>query len=264
MQASHTLERSVQANVTPTRDPASTIDRLGPALRPLTHSLGRQDWRHLCFLHWPAAPEAVRPLLPPGLELDLHRGRAWLSVVPFECRRTRVAALPRVKLHDFLEVTVRTYVLRDGVPGVFYFSLDANSRLAVWAARSLGGLAFRRAKIAMAVEGHHVSIQAKRLTGTRPILRARLTLGTSQALSAPGTVEHFLLERYAWYVRRLGQVWRGRIHHAPLLWRPAHLLEIDDELVHSAGLPGYAFPPPLAHYVAGADVELFAPTRCGR
>ena len=97
----------------------------------------RQRWRRLGFLHWTVEPEAIKSLLPPGLELDTWDGLAYVGIVPFTIRGTRPAFLPAVPgVLSFHEVNVRTYVHHEsGEPGVWFFSLDAASRLAVWGAR---------------------------------------------------------------------------------------------------------------------------------
>src|SRR5690606_9486240 len=88
------------------------------------------------FAHWPVAPSLLRPLVPAGLELDTFDGSAWIGVVPFGMARVRPRFVPPVPLLSrFLELNVRTYVTAGGKGGVWFFSLDANSRLAVRGAR---------------------------------------------------------------------------------------------------------------------------------
>lgn len=157
---------------------------------------------------------------------------------------------------------MRTYVHCNGVPGVYFFSLDASSPLASMLGRFASGLPYHAAAIDLAQDGETLTWTSARTSGFKPKLRAKLKLGEGEALCVPGSLDHFLLERYVLYVRRLGSVWRGRIHHAPLLARPVEVRALDDELVSAAGLPGYGYLPPLAHYVAGADVGFFGPERC--
>lgn len=236
-------------------------DRLAPARRPDKKVVAWQDWRNLLFLHWPVAPQAIQPLLPQGVELDLYRGRAWVSIVPFEGRRSRLAGLGAGLSLDFLEINVRTYVICNGVPGVYFFSLDASSHLAVAFSRVAVGLPYNFATVENVVQGKQVEYRSVRQSSHRPAFEARAQIGDAIGLSRPGTLDHFLLERYVLFVKRLGGVYSTRIHHAPLLARQAVVTHVDDELIPAAGMPGHAYPAPLAHFVAGADVEFFAPER---
>ena len=54
--------------------------------------MGGQTWEHLLFAHWRADPAAMAGILPPGLELDLCQGRAWLAITPFRLHGLRHAA----------------------------------------------------------------------------------------------------------------------------------------------------------------------------
>ncbi len=236
-------------------------DRLAPARRPDKRTVAWQEWRNLLFMHWPVAAKDIQPLLPRGVELDLFRGQAWVSIVPFEGRRSRLAGIGVGFSLDFLEINVRTYVHCNGVPGVFVLSLDASSHVAVAFSRVVVGLPFSFASIEMVVEGREVEYRSTRQASHRPTLQARAQIGEAIGLSRPGTLEHFLLERYVLFVRRLGAVYATRIHHAPLLARRAVITELRDELIPAAGLPGHAYTPPVAQFVAGADVEFFAPER---
>jgi uncharacterized protein YqjF (DUF2071 family) len=88
-------------------------------------------WHDLLFLHWPVRPELIRPLIPRGLELDTFDGSAWLGVVPFRMTGVRLRCIPQFAGMAFPEINVRTYVKAGGKSGVWFFSLDATSRLAV-------------------------------------------------------------------------------------------------------------------------------------
>jgi uncharacterized protein len=107
------------------------------------------SWQELLFAHWPFRAEVMRERIaaacggwPGGLELDLYEGDAWLSIVPFRMARVGLRFWPTpLGPHTFPELNVRTYVTAKDPhtgqprPGVFFFSLDAASPLAVFAAR---------------------------------------------------------------------------------------------------------------------------------
>ncbi len=125
----------------------------------------RQVWRHLGFLHWPIASTAIAPLLPPGLEVDTFDGVAYVGVVPFTIPLSRTPQLGLPVAPAFHELNLRTYVHRDGRdPGVWFFSLDAASRLAVAGARLGYHLPYFHARIAMEIsDGPSISYSSRRL-----------------------------------------------------------------------------------------------------
>ena len=117
------------------------IDRIAPTRRPAGTAAGFQRWRSLLFLHWPVPVEVLRSLIPAELDLDLHDGVAYVGVVPFAMQGIRPWWCPEALAFNFLETNVRTYVLNGGKPGVYFFSLDANSRAAVFAGTHGMGIA---------------------------------------------------------------------------------------------------------------------------
>ena len=243
-----------------------TIDRLAPTRRPAARPVGYQRWRSLLFLHWPVSVEALRPLVPAGLTIDVHDGLAYVGLTPFVMRGVRPSLLPEALAFNFLETNVRTYVHVGGRdPGVYFFSLDAASRIAVVAARVTFGLPYYHARMRLARRDGTsalrgvIEYRSRRLSGTRPRLAVRYGLGEYLGPSVPGTLEYFLLERYVLFVERRGRLWRGQVHHAPYPAQVARVLDLHDELVAAAGLPQPSGPPPLVHYAAGVDVEVFAP-----
>src|SRR5918911_1562788 len=97
-----------------------------------------QRWSNLLFIHRPAAVDLVRRLVPRSLELDLFNGAAWVSVTPFYLSHLRPRGLPALPwISEFPELNVRTYVTLGGKPGVYFFSLDAGSPVAVAGARAV-------------------------------------------------------------------------------------------------------------------------------
>jgi len=94
-------------------------------------------WRDLLFMHWRLPPELIAALVPPELELDTFDGAAWIGVVPFRMTDVGLRHLGRMPwVSSFAELNVRTYVKGGGKAGVWFFSLDAASRIAVRVARA--------------------------------------------------------------------------------------------------------------------------------
>src|SRR5579859_5771812 len=120
------------------------------AHRPWPLPAGRwvmaQNWHDLLFAHWPLPAAILRPHVPARLEIETFGGQAWLGVVPFRMSGVRLRGTPAVPwLSAFPELNVRTYVVADGKPGVWFFSLDAANPMAVAIARAWFHLPYFRA-----------------------------------------------------------------------------------------------------------------------
>ena len=197
----------------------------------------RQTWLDLCFLHWRCEPELLRPLVPPGLEVDTFDGSAWIGVVPFRMRAVtprRVPPLPGISA--FPELNLRTYVRAGDRPGVWFDSLDITKRLPVWVARTRFHLPYFRADMRCERDGEAVSYSSRRLDRGTATFEARYEPVGAVALSRPGTLEHFLTERYCLFAcSRRGRLVRGDIHHLPWPLQPARC-----ELVRNEWRPPFA------------------------
>lgn len=232
------------------------IDRLAPACRPPGAANGYQRWRSLLFLHWPVATEQLRQRVPNGLDLDLYNGRAYVGLVPFAMEGIRPHWFPEACALRFLEANVRTYVTCRGRPGVFFFSLDANSLLAVQTARMAWGLPYYFATMQLNEADGAISYTSqRRQSGAQ--LQVRYRVGAHLGPSMPGTLEHFFLERYLLFVTRGRRLLAGQVHHPPYPAQEVNIEEVQDELIAAAGLPAVTGLPEFAHFASGVDVEIF-------
>lgn len=247
--------------------PAVTDDeRLRVCQRPREAAVMRQLWRHLGFLHFAVDAAALAATLPPGLEVDLFDGVAYVGVVPFTIPLSRLPAVGLPLAPSFHELNVRTYVHRAGRdPGVWFFSLDAASRLAVLGARAAYGLPYFHAAMSMRVAGSgepRISYSSRRLSGSDA--RAAEFSGhygpTGPAAEArPGTLEFFLVERYllySWNGRRLST---ARVFHAPYPLQAAEA-EVTETVIAAAGL-SVSSPAACVHYARQVDVRIYRPRR---
>lgn len=245
------------------------IDRIAPTIRPNRLVVMHQTWRYVLFMHWSIPPERLRPLLPPGLELDLYRGEAYVGLVPFTMTGVRPVLTPSIPLvSSFHETNLRTYVHVGGRdPGVWFFSLDAASTLAVIGARAALGLPYFRARINMTVtpDESMVDYQLRRRWPGPNSASCDVRYGPRGPLSpaVPGTLDHFLLERYSLYTVVRGQLHRGRVHHAPWPVQGADVPMYEESIMAAAGIdrPDNS---PLLHYAREVRVEVFRPERVER
>ncbi len=234
------------------------LDRIAPTRRPEGPAAGTQRWTSLLFAHWAFPAEVVSPLVPPSLELDLWDGRAFVGLVPFAMESIRSSWMPRRAGLDFLETNVRTYVHHGGQPGVYFFSLEASSWLAVRVARLVWGLPYFHAQMSRSREGDAMTYHSLR-NGSEGALDASWTVGEALGASAPNTLEHFLLERYWLFSEKGGRLRKGQVHHTPYPAKRASIGHLRQTLLSAAGLPLGEEPPETLHFSEGVDVEVFGP-----
>ena len=235
--------------------------------RPLIH--GFQRWRALLFVHWEVPLEILRALVPEPLKIDTYLGKSYVGLVPFDIPEVRpVRALPPVPTASrFLETNLRTYVRLDDHPGVWFFSLDAQSTLAVLGARALFGLPYFRAEMTMMSDGVQTHYRSRRIWPGASELPANLDLryrvGDPLGPARPGTLEHFLVERYTLYARHplLGLV-RGQVRHQPYPLKRAEVMGLTESLTAAAGIQTLG--PRLSCWFSdGVDVDVSLPSRAG-
>jgi len=165
--------------------------------------------------------------------------------------------LPRLFALDFLETNLRLYVRHRGESGVLFLSLEAASWLAVEAARRGWGLPYFHADMSLQRSGPAITYATRRRSPRAPDLRAVYEPGASLGPSLPGSVEHFLLERYLLFVARGPTLLRGQVHHTPYPAQSALVQTFEQTLTDAAGLGPITSPAAYVHYSAGVDVEVF-------
>jgi uncharacterized protein YqjF (DUF2071 family) len=220
-------------------------------------------WTDLAFLHWPVAYDAIRPMVPTAFELGTFDGAAWVGITPFRMTGVRPRFGPPVPTtNDFLELNVRTYVRFRGRPGVYFFSLDAASRLAVVVARVATNLPYRYARMTQTRDGDDVVYTSSRRESSAPSaeFRARYRATGDVALSAPGSFEYWATERYSLFTIAGDSVLRLDIEHEPWALQP---VAVDIERNTMARAAGIELPdaPPRAHFSRSLDVVAHLPSR---
>jgi uncharacterized protein YqjF (DUF2071 family) len=223
-----------------------------------------QSWHDLLFAHWPLPETVLRPHIPASLAIDTFAGQGWLGVVPFRMSGVRLRDTPAVPwLSAFPELNVRTYVVANEKPGVWFFSLDAGNWLAVAIARAWFHLPYFRAR--MSCEERNGWIEYKCGRSHRGVPRGVLN-GRYRAIgevfsAVPGSLDHFLTERYCLYTAdKDGQVISGEIHHAPWPLQTAEAELISNTMPKAVGI--YLAPAePLLHFSKRQDVVVWQPRR---
>lgn len=224
----------------------------------MTHAL-RMRWTDLAFLHWQVPRDVIRALVPASLELDTYRDAAWIGVTPFRMTKVRpVFAFPIPTASDFPELNVRTYVRHGGRAGVYFFSLDAASWLAVIAARTATNLPYFNARISHKHDrGDVVYTSVRTHSGAPPAeLRARYRATGPAYRSELGGLDHWLTERYALFVvSRANRLTRLDIEHEPWPLQPA---SADIETNTMAEAAGISLPAAKPHALFSRQLDVVA------
>jgi uncharacterized protein YqjF (DUF2071 family) len=235
------------------------VDRLTIRSRPAGLRIQRQHWGKLLFIHQPIPAESLRRLIPDRLEIDTFEGQAWIGVVPFTMWGIRPSFTPAIPgLNAFHELNVRTYVHLDGVPGVWFLSLDAANIVAVRMARVLFHLPYFDANMELNQQDstiHYLSLRTHR--GAAPAeLETSWKFREDLAETQPGSLEFFLTERYCLYAAAGRRLFRCRIWHQPWPLRAAELLDYRSTMIESFGLKTLGGDP-LVHYAESLKVDVW-------
>ena len=234
---------------------ARSLRRVGHRPFPLSNSrwtLG-QTWEQTFWAHWPVPVPELRPLVPDDLEIEEHNGSAWLGIVFFRVRALRArGALPVPGISSFLQLNVRTYVRGpDGLPGVWFFSIDASSRLAALGVRRIYHVPAFHARMTLEPVGDWQEAECVRIGEPGRVFSGRYRAGGEAFHSEAGSLESFLTERY----RLFTADGRAEMHHDRWLLTPA---EAEIELASIAPL-ALGGAPRCCHFAFRQDALIWPP-----
>lgn len=221
-----------------------------------------QTWHDLLFAHWPVDAGTLRAIVPSEFPIDLFDGTAWLAVVPFRMTNVAPRGVPSLPwISAFPELNVRTYVRVGDKPGVYFFSLDAGSALAVQAARALLNLPYFTAEMTVLPSADSIEYHSDRAHGpTTATLAANYRPIGTPFQAARGSLEEFLTERYCLYnLDHRGAPYRLEIHHPPWPLQPAEATFARNTMAEAAGVP-LPDVKPLLHFSRRQDVVAWAPS----
>ncbi|MBI1880661.1 MAG: DUF2071 domain-containing protein, partial [Chloroflexi bacterium] len=206
---------------------------------------------HVLFMHWPIPAEHLRPLVPTQMELDTYDGQAWLSLIPLRMGSLHLRWLPPIPgTSTIIQVGLRTYIHVNHEPAIYYLTQYADNDLYIWVARYLFQLPYHKARMTFSpqqagfhFECHEPASGAEFVASYRPV--------GQPSPATPGSLEHFLLERYTLFSQSpAGKLYRGVVGHAP--W-PVQQIEVDIERNTIPSVMGLTLPPaaPLLHFSPG-------------
>ncbi|MBL8889173.1 MAG: DUF2071 domain-containing protein [Planctomycetaceae bacterium] len=248
-----------------------------PAVQTLhdRRTAGFQRWAGLTFVHWRLPAAQVQARLPKSLRVLEFDGSAWLGLVPFAMEKIRPWWSPPIPgVSWFLETNLRTYVVDEqGREGVWFFSLEADSWLAVTVARYLWHLPYWYSELHRDVSMGRDPSKTIRYNGFRRSDRevayeisVELPQPDQAEVATPGTLEFFLVERYRLFaLDRRERLRMGIVHHEPYRLSPVVAGTISESLTRSAGFSDLQAQSP-AHWAFswGVDVRVSPLTMVNR
>jgi uncharacterized protein YqjF (DUF2071 family) len=233
--------------------------------QPVRRAIMKQGWYDLAYIHYRYSVEEVASILPPGLEVDVCDGSAWVGLIPFSMRGIGVPGLPAVPyLGSFPEINVRTYVRRNGIPGVWFCSLDINRLLPVLVARTTYTLpyCFGKASNKRVGDELHTSVVRRWPRGSAS---TKIQLKILEPIIEPSPLEIFLSARWGLYTTtRSGNLRYAPISHPKWKLQRAEIISLDDSLIQAAG---FAVPraqingEPHVMFSSGVPVRVGLPKR---
>ena len=220
----------------------------------------RMTWIDLAFLHWRVPLDMLRPLVPAALAIDTYDGSAWVGIIPFEMRDVAPSGLPPIPTaSDFPELNVRTYVSHGGRSGVWFFSLDAGSWLAVMGARGAANLPYFHARMSCTRPGpDDVAYESERTHPGAPKADFRAWYRPTGPVftSQPNTFEHWCTDRLCLFsATREGGLQRLDIEHERWPLQPG----VADVVVNTmAAASGIALPAEKPHVLFSKQLDVTA------
>lgn len=210
-----------------------------------------QEWHDVRMMHWKVPVTLVEALLPEGLVLDTYEGGAWVSLFAFRVKKLRPRFLPPIPfLSSFNEINFRTYVIRDGRPGIYFFSVEADRLVPLMMARGLTGIPYVGSKMESGSNwflsrnrrhGYHINISYK----VNGVVKTEM-------------LDYWLTERHCLYQQEGTRLYRFDIHHRQ--WKLYQVALAVHSLDYRAGGIALAGDPSVKHYSKKIGVIIWGKT----
>ncbi len=231
-------------------------------VRPVGRSSLVQRWHDLAFLHWPAEPATIAPLLPAGTVPDTLDGVTYVGLIGFRMVKLGLLSGPGLPyLGTFCETNVRLYsVDGEGRRAVVFLSLDAERLLPVLAAQVLLRLPYKWSRMRLTRSGDVLDYTSRRRWPGPHAVQNRMRVRVGAPVTDPSPVEHFVTARWGLHTRAYGRTLHLPNEHPRWPLHRAELLHLDDALITATGLPAPAGPPTSVLYSPGVPVRFGTPS----
>jgi len=164
------------------------------------------QWENLIMANYAVEPQMLQPYLPKGVELDLYEGEAYVSLVGFMFKQSRIFNIPIPLMGTFEEINLRFYVKRKTAEGyrrgVVFINETVPYKPVAWLANKL----YKEHYIAIPTNNNIVIGEDTKLIQydwkmgqTWNHLEVKAI--TSQREMDRGSLEEFIFEHYFGYTR---------------------------------------------------------------
>ena len=206
-----------------------------------------QEWNRALFFHWKVDAIALKQFIPDHLELDLFNNEAYISLVAFTMEQIRPRFLPAFSpISNFDEINLRTYVVRDGVAGVYFLNIEAGKILSVALSKMLSGLPYEHAEMSRNNLDNFQSIFHKKG------FSFNVTYDVGEVIEDKTDLDDFLTERYSLFVDIGADLFRYDIHHIPWPLNKLKLYALETNYI--LGTINLNEIPVKVHYSSGVQV----------
>lgn len=196
-------------------------------------------WNDLLFINFSIAPERIQQRLPPGMQVDTFQGMAYVSIVPMTLQQFSVKGLPPVFKKKFLECNVRTYVTVNQEPGIYFFSLDANSLPEVLGARWLFNLNYRFRRMRFLAQHQKYSFTI--LSGLTRSSQTQIHAKIGPEVESPDALLQFCTNRNTYFVNRRKRLYKGYVMHEPWAFNAITQFKLETTLIARTHKPVQVF-----------------------
>lgn len=214
-----------------------------------------QRWKDALFLHWRVESEALRRVMPEPLEIDTFDGEAWASLVLFRMDIRPRGCFPIPFASALPELNLRTYVHRDGAPGIYFLSVHTNHRLLGRLASVFSPMRYHQAQMIYRRTDETFEFDATSRSAPTQSLCVAFDRRGTELNSERGGVDDWLLERYRLYIEDgRGGICHGDVEHPRWPVQDVDVSIIANTMGAPFGLP-LDFEPHAAHFSPGVDVR---------
>ncbi len=167
-----------------------------------------QEWHDTFLIHWTINPMVLQAFIPSALNVDTFNGQAWVSLVAFSVKKMRLRNLPAFPLiSNFHQINLRTYVTHNGIPGIYFITIEASKFLSIILARNFTGQPYTRTFIKKK--------QKSGFTGRNKLQNHELRFQylIKERIYEKNEIDLWLTERYTSFHIADNKIVRTDIHH---------------------------------------------------
>jgi uncharacterized protein YqjF (DUF2071 family) len=187
------------------------------------------QWRNLILANYAVPEELLRPLVPPGCELDQRDGKCWASLVGFQFLKTKVLGIGWPGFRNFSEWNLRFYVTHQGQRGVCFVREFVPSWLVATTARVIYNEPYRSARMSMDVKESPEKLTATYTVNWGGRVHSLHAIGAKPAVRpGPESTERWFKEHFWGFgTSRRGKLIRYEVYHPEWDVYPVNSFKVD-------------------------------------